>query len=1092
MRRAARVGVLIFVAAMAVVSSARFAAAQDEEFGKNKVQYKQFHWNILKTPHFDIYFTDGYRDLAARTGVILEHGYVKLAGDFQHQVLWRVPVIVYGSHADFEQTNVISDLIPEAVQAFTEPLRKRMVLHYGGLDNDYAHTAIHELVHIFTFDMIYGSLLRSVFSRNFLFPISLWFTEGLAEYYSSGFDGTAEMFMRDAAVFDYLPELDESGGYMAYKAGQAAIFYLAETYGSGKIIEIMEHIRNQRGSMSMALNSSLGITSAELSRDWRKAMRRRYWPLYADKKEAEFYGRRLTDHMKQHHFLNSKPIFSPDGERILYYSDRKGLDGIYIMNALSGKVEKKLMIGSMSTRFESIRSMNSNLAWSPDGTRIAFVAKSKGRDKLFIMEVPKGRLLREIELPLDFFMSPAWSPKDEQVAMVGTTAGMTDLYVYDLATGELRRLTNDDADEESPTWFPDGRRLAYVRYPAPAVQPVFRPDSTGVERLTGVDFASDANVRFGNGDIWECDIEGGEPRLIIGTPGNDGEPVIFGDGAEILFVSDESGVRNLYRGSVAVGSYSRFTDVLGGIYSASVSTAKDRLVFSAFDAAGFDLFIMESFSEKSKVSYSTGSPYLAEVEAGGARPDTLGAAAAPAQPDTASARADTLEAPAAMSVAHAGEEGAVHGGFAIENVRKGGVPSGSELPGQTDFGREGKPAIVIDEDSQEDVNPDTLEARRLRVTKEVGTVVPYRMKFSPDYIGQGSGVGVYYASGFGLQLLNQIALSDLLGDNHILISFNIFRSIEDSDLLVSYYYLRKRIDYAVGAFQFKNYLNSRVSSIGEVFLDYRYFSERNYGAYALASYPFSTVTRLDAEFEGYVSEREFYELSGDDEYGYFYRTRKSERHLFQPTLSLIHDSAYFGSFGPVIGSRWMASASRTISFSGTDVSRTTVFIDYRKYLPLYYRNYFAFRAIGASSTGNDPRYFFLGGPLTMRGYDYLQFTGSKLVLLNAEYRYPLVDALVFGWPGRWGFRDIGGTLFFDSGALWGEGRYIEPLRDDIRPRVLNWTAGGHEQPIEFYSNFGVGFYVRFGYFILNFQLGWPTDFTTTGRSVFHFYIGPQF
>ena len=51
---------------------------------------------------------------------------------------------------------------------------------------------------------MYGTLLRSVFSRSMLFPIPLWFMEGLAEYYSSGYDRSGEMFMRDAAVFDYL------------------------------------------------------------------------------------------------------------------------------------------------------------------------------------------------------------------------------------------------------------------------------------------------------------------------------------------------------------------------------------------------------------------------------------------------------------------------------------------------------------------------------------------------------------------------------------------------------------------------------------------------------------------------------------------------------------------------------------------------------------------------------------------------------------------------------------------------------------------------------------------------------------------------
>ena len=419
----AALGALVFACAAACAAP---AASQDAAFGKNKVQIKKFEWFVLKTPHFDINFPGGYRDLAARTGVILEAGYIKLSNDMSHRVAWRIPVIIYGSHSDFQQTNVIWDIIPEGVQAFAEPMRKRMVLHFGGSNADYAHTAVHELVHIFSYDIIYGTLLRSVFSRSMLFPIPLWFMEGLAEYYSSGYDAGGEMFVRDGAVFDYLSDLDYTYGYMAYKSGQAAIHYLTETYGPGKVLEIMDNVRAQRGSIGLALENSLGITSEELSRDWKKAMRRRYWPLYVDKKEPEAYGRRLTDHLKKHHGMNIKPAFSPDGQYIVYFSDLKGLDGIYLMDAVTGRVEKRLVSGMMSTRFESIRSMNSNLTFSRDGTRIAFVAKSHGLDRLFIVSVPKGKVLQEIEIPLDFFHSPAWSPTSDTIALVGVVNGFTD------------------------------------------------------------------------------------------------------------------------------------------------------------------------------------------------------------------------------------------------------------------------------------------------------------------------------------------------------------------------------------------------------------------------------------------------------------------------------------------------------------------------------------------------------------------------------------------------------------------------------------------------------------------------------------------
>jgi Tol biopolymer transport system component len=1069
---------MLAVACLVAVGSP--ARAQVDWFGKNKVQLKQFKWYVLETPHFDINFPEGYRDLAARTGVILEAGYNKLSDDFSHHIAWRIPVIIYGSHSDFQQTNVTWSLIPEGVQAFAEPMRKRMVLHFGGSNSEYAHTAVHELVHIFSYDIIYSTLLRSVFSRSMLFPIPLWFMEGLAEYYSSGYDESAEMFMRDAAVFDYLQDLDYTGGYMAYKAGQAAIAYLNETYGSGKVIEIMDNLRTQRGSISMALESSLGISSEELSRDWKKAMRRRYWPLYADKKEPEAYGRRLTDHMKSHNGMNLRPALSPDGQHVVYFSDLKGLDGIYLMNAVTGRVEKRLISAMMSTRFESIRSMNSNLTYNPDGTRIAFVAKSHGVDRLFIVSVPKGKVLEEIPVPLDFFHSPAWSPDGTAIALIGVVKGETDLYLLELAGKKLTRLTEDPDDEETPSWFPDGTRIAYARSAANAIQPVFEPDSAGVVRLTGVDFADPRNVHSVESDIWSIDTRTREKSLVIQTAGNDKNPVVLNGGSEIVFTSDEDGIDNLYRGSIAVGSYSRFTDLLGGVDSYALSVSGDRLVYAAFNAGGYDLFAMDVFSEKSKISYSTGGPAVIQSAAGEAPPDTSAAAEAAvvALPTAADTIGPPLGTPAADDATRR-----IEGAMKVEatQTRLGEPPPigvRAPLPGAEEY-----PSIVVDEDSKENIDPDTLEAIRARMARKIGTVQKYHAHLGPDYVGNMMGVG--YSTGFGFQLYNQIAFSDLLGDHNLLVAFNFFRSIEDSDLLVTYRYLKRRIDYGVGVFQFKNYLNSRVSSVGESFIDYQLFTERNYGLYALASYPFSTFTRVDLEVQGFISEREFFGTYREGSAGYeYYVPEKSKRTLLQPTISLVHDSAYFGSFGPVIGSRWMLSASRALAVSGNAISRATFFADYRRYQPLFFRNYFAVRGIGAFGVGDDPQVFFLGGPLTMRGYDYLQFSGSRILLFNLEYRYPLVDAIIFGWPGRWGFQNIGGTFFLDTGSVWGRGRYVEPLPYWLDARVVNGLA--------FYSDFGVGFYMGIGYLILNFQLGWPTDFSQTGDVMFHFFIGPQF
>ncbi|MBN2071943.1 MAG: PD40 domain-containing protein [Candidatus Krumholzibacteriota bacterium] len=1057
-------------------------SAQAWWFGKNKVQYKDFEWQILKTPHFDIHFNQGYRDLAGRTGVVLEYGYGKLSVDLRHHISWRIPVILYGSHSDFQQTNTTWQLLPEGVQAFAEPSRRRVVLHFNGSNVDFSHTAIHELVHIFQFDIIYGSLLRSVFSRNMLFNIPLWFAEGTAEYFSAGgVDDECRMFMRDGTIFDYLPyDLNYAGGYMNYKAGQSAISYIAETYGKEKVIELMDQLRFNR-SMEMSLHRTIGISTEELTKNWKNNLRREYWPEYADKMEAESIARKVTDHLKKHNYINSKPVFSPDGEYIAYYSDRSGLEGIYIMDSVTGKKKKKLLVGSTSSQFEYIRTRLSSLTWNPESSEIAFVAKSDGRDRLFRMGVPGGNIIEEIDLPLDFFFNPVWSPDGEKIIVVGTLRGQTDLFFYDLGMKKLFQVTDDTCDEKYPAWFPDGKRIVYTRYPEPVKQPVFTTDSTGVDRIENLDYADMSNVLSVKGDIWMIDILSGEKRLVISTPGNDESPQILSNGLELLFVSDESGISNLYRGSFEIGSYHRFTDILGGLFNPSVSNVKDRLVFSAFNAAGYDLFIMDNFEEKSRVSYSTGGPLLAGIKeekwpSFGVLPeiDPYGGSGLEG-PDPEVERITVEEK---MPGSPDGKEDQ-----SVDTSSGAGTPQGGRFPGRRWENGAEVPDVVINEDSKERIDPDSLEALRESFRKRVGTVEKYRIKFSPDYIG--NGMGVYFATGLGFGLSNQIAFSDLLGDHHLFLAFSLYGSVEDSDMMLSYYYVKKRIDYSLGIFQFKNYLNSRFSSVGETFLDYRYFTERNYGLFGNASFPFSTFTRAEMELQAYMSEREFLILDDGSYYGYtVYDSDVSVKRMLQPSFSIVHDSAYYGSFGPVIGSRWMLSFSRALSFSGRDISRTTAFLDYRRYRPLFYRNYLAFRTVASSSNGEDRRYFFLGGPTTMRGYDYLQFQGSRMMLFNLEYRYPLVDAIIFGWPGRWALTNIGGTLFFDTGSVWGDGRYIEKLPAAIDPVMIN--------DLEFYSDFGVGFYMRMGFLIFNFQLAWPTDFSNTGEPVFHFYLGPQF
>jgi len=244
-------------------------------FGKNKVQIENLQWKTLFTPHFEILHYAGAEELAVRASLIAEQAYTEYSDRLDHDIQARVPFILYASHQDFSQTNIMDQLIGEGTGGFSEPFRNRMVLPYNGSHADFVHVIRHELVHVFMFDIAFGR--SGGIGRSYFFQVPLWFAEGIAEWFSSGWDGTADMFMRDATINDYLYPLHMVGGFLVYKEGQAAMRLLSEVYGEQSIVEFWKRIGRTR-NVDRALLQVYGLEIDDLNELFQKSLRKRYWP----------------------------------------------------------------------------------------------------------------------------------------------------------------------------------------------------------------------------------------------------------------------------------------------------------------------------------------------------------------------------------------------------------------------------------------------------------------------------------------------------------------------------------------------------------------------------------------------------------------------------------------------------------------------------------------------------------------------------------------------------------------------------------------------------------------------------------------------
>ncbi|MCX6834544.1 MAG: hypothetical protein NTW07_05315, partial [candidate division Zixibacteria bacterium] len=271
-------------------------AAQETYFGKNKVRYRDFDWSYIQTRHFDIYFYEDSYPMAKFSADVLESSYKEVSDELNYNLQNRVPVFLYNSHNEMQQTNIIPNLLSEGIGGFTEPFKNRIAVPFDGSYEDLRHVLHHELTHAVVHNMLFGNNLSSIISRQRLFDVPAWFSEGYAEYSSRhGWDYNSDMFLRDATINNYLvpPEYLEYN-YFAYRQGQAMVKYIADKYGEDKLHKIL-----QKGkillTMSKALESVLGIKEKDFWEDFSKEMKRRYWPSIATLKEADEIAKEVPE-----------------------------------------------------------------------------------------------------------------------------------------------------------------------------------------------------------------------------------------------------------------------------------------------------------------------------------------------------------------------------------------------------------------------------------------------------------------------------------------------------------------------------------------------------------------------------------------------------------------------------------------------------------------------------------------------------------------------------------------------------------------------------------------------------------------------------
>jgi Tol biopolymer transport system component len=975
------------------------------QFGQNIVQYDNFNWFYIQSNHFDIYYYDNGISHAEYVAHEAEEAYKNISKYLDWDLTNRYSIIIYNSHNDFQQTNVVESYMYEGIGGVTELYKTRVVIPFDGSHEEFKHVIHHELVHMFINDYMYGGSLQNLITKQISYVIPLWMNEGLAEYLSGEWNTASDMWIRDLTLnYGELPSFNQLGGYLAYRGGQSVWRFITTKWGEEAIAEIFYQIKKKK-SVEDGVREALGMKLSEINRQWHEYLKKTYFPEITEKQKLTEFSRQLTNHKKLGNGYNIAPAISPDGSKIAIYSNKSGNMALYLISTETGEFLKKIIQGERNSEYEELHILKPGISWSPGGKELVFSAKSGKSDALFIYDLESEKT-EKIRLEMEGVFRPSWSPLGNEIAFIGNNGVKSDIYIYDISSEELVNLTDDWFSEDHVSWSPDGSDLLFISDRGKVLNEK-EPNSKYTHSISQTDIYS---ITRGSGKISQ----------ITNTSWDETYPVMTSDN-NLAFVSDKSGINNIYILNENLLNPKAITNVLTGISQLNWNSDFTQLAFSGFSESGYDIFLFVNPLDNLKENY---------------QPKIL----------------DWVNSEKSIELKLTKKQG-----------RK--IDFSNEFKNYV-FARGQKPNIIKKEKLVEIPDSSRLDSSGEFIAKK------YLTRFSLDLAQGYASTNTLYSP----KAMASFLWSDVLGDHKIYLGTQMqITSLRNSDYYLYYRFLPKKIDYN---FLFShtavNFLDSQYYNSDGIHVDYYQSYLRQLMINGMASYPISRFHRFDLALRyGHVAKASLWRV-GETEYGIQVEEREDgSLSTFIPAISMVWDNTLWDYIFPSKGSRLNFTFKASPKMGDNGLSFQSLILDYRKYHSITNGISLGGKIYSGYSFGDNAQRFKMGGlpwvwsslgsdyyathsqsnsdyelesvyfseyVMPVRGAQINQKYGMGSFLLNMEVRLPL---MIYYFPAIKYLGQISAVAFSDFGFAWNDKlpQWNEHYWDEQNPEGFIWTYG---------------------------------------------------
>jgi Tol biopolymer transport system component len=548
-----------------------------------------FKFSTIETPHFSIHFHQGLQDVAQKAALFAESAHDRLSREYLWQPAEKTQLVLID---DSDFTNGLTVTIPYNT-IYVQVVPPSLASTIGEYDDWLKEIITHEYAHVMSSDPARGfwKVTRMIFGKPLpmlgdpfteaLFIVTAppntfmprWWHEGMATWSETEYTGEGrgkgsyfDMVYRTAVAENHLPRVDEingdvpywPNGDLPYMFGYRLQKYIADTYGKEALGQLTRAHSGRFPYFISAPPEELfgGKNYRDLYNDMLAALRAEQEQRLAVLSRAPFTPLTTISTMGEN---LTNPRFSPDGSRIAF----NRIDpNDHTMTVITDSTGSKVL-AEFRRRFS-----DESICWSPDGSRIYFTQAEINRgfdvyQDIYVYDVARNseqRLTHTERLgDVDIY------PDGKTLAAVATSRGSQNLVLIDLLgpkeLAKPRPLTGYRLQRVSfPRWSPDGKKISYA----------LRDNS-------------------GHSSIHSYDLSAGSDVTVLEMGNSLDYPVWSRDGSSIFYISDETGVFNVFAYDTSSRKSYQVSHLASGALQPDPAPDGRTLAVSSYTSRGFQI-----------------------------------------------------------------------------------------------------------------------------------------------------------------------------------------------------------------------------------------------------------------------------------------------------------------------------------------------------------------------------------------------------------------------------------------------------------------------------------------------------------------------